>query len=437
MSDSTRDLLIRGVAAAKAKSKDEARFYLEWVTREDDAERDEVIEAWRWLAEISDDAKQKRDCLEQVLAYNPSDPEARRVLAILNGELNPTEIIDPDRLRLFSPPLMGEGQGERSVNAKRFVCANCGGKLAFTPDQNALVCAYCGRKQSLIAALDDAALLEQSFLVALATAKGHSQPIATQAIQCQGCGAAFVLPPQKISESCPFCATPYVVEQAETRDLIAPAGIVPFVVAREDAQRAVMEWYRANGFKVLSSNALPAAAYLPAWTFDVGGVIGSSYLIEVNDAWLSQSGSHLVYENDMLVAASHTLGVALTEELNAFPLARLAPYDAGYLADIPAETYKIAVSDASLVARARVLEHARPKIAAAITENYRDLQLNALPMVIESYKLILLPFWIARYRLDGKWHNVVVNGESGSVRGEKHSRGLRGLFQNLRSLPRT
>jgi len=426
MSDSTRDLLIRGIAAAKAKSKDEARFYLEWVTREDDAERDQVVQAWRWLAEISDDAKQKRDCLEQVLAHNPGDPEARRALAILNGQLNPAEIIIPDRISARAVP-----GTPTPANARRFVCANCGGKMAFTPDQNALVCAYCGRKQSLIAALDDAALLEQNFLVALATAKGHSQPATTQAIQCMGCGAAFVLPPQKISQSCPFCATPYVIEQAETRELIAPKGIVPFAMKRKDAQRAISDWYRANGIQVLSNSAMPAAVYLPAWTFDVGGVIGSSYTIEVNEMWLAQSGSHLVYENDMLVAASHTLGAALTEELNAFPLARLAPYDARYLADIPAETYQIVVSDASLVARVRVLEQARPKIAAAITENFRDLQLSAMQMVIESYKLVLLPFWIARYRQEGKWYNVVVNGETGKARGEKYLRGWRGLLQNF------
>ncbi|MBI3537156.1 MAG: hypothetical protein HY070_06335, partial [Chloroflexi bacterium] len=81
MSDSTRDLLIRGIAAAKAKFIHEARFYLEWLLRDESASREEQMEAYRYLAEISDDAKQKRDYLEQILAANPSDPDARRALA--------------------------------------------------------------------------------------------------------------------------------------------------------------------------------------------------------------------------------------------------------------------------------------------------------------------------------------------------------------------
>src|SRR5450756_2189468 len=98
MSDSTHDLLIRGIAAAKGDSKQEARFYLEWVLRSPDAEQPQLVEAWRYLAEISDDPQEKRNCLDEVLARNPTDPEARRALAILNGDLKPADLVDPDRM---------------------------------------------------------------------------------------------------------------------------------------------------------------------------------------------------------------------------------------------------------------------------------------------------------------------------------------------------
>ncbi len=427
MSDSTRDLLIRGIAAAKANSKAEARFYLEWVTRDENAAHEETLQAWRYLAEISDDAKQKRDCLERVLAHNPSDPDARRALAILNGELNPTEIVDPTRIRKATP-----SEAPTPVQARRFVCLNCGGRMSFTPDGNALACAYCGKRQSLIAAMESGAMVEeQNFTVALATAKGHSRPASSQSIQCQGCGATLVLSPQAIAKTCPFCATPYVIEQVETRELIQPEGIIPFAITREQANHAALEWYRAEGFKILSVNALPSGVYLPAWTFDVGGTLEWNCLIEVNDTWIPQTGSHLVYENDLLVAASHSLGAALLEEVVTFPPDRIIPYDARYLADWHAETYQVEVGDASLVARARILEKSRPKIAAGITDNFRDLQVSTTRLVIESYKLILLPLWIARYRFEKKWFSVVVNGQTGAVRGEKPLRGIGGWIADL------
>ncbi len=420
MSDSTRDLLIRGIAAAKAQSNAEARNYLEWVTRSPDATRDELVQAWRYLAAISADPNQKRDALEHALAYNPSDPEARRDLAILNGALDPADIVDPDRMsapetRAAPVPL----------EARRFVCLNCGGKLAFTPDGNALTCAYCGNRQTLLAAMDDGAMVEeQSFTVTLATAKGHLRPVAVQSLTCASCGASVMLSPQTISRNCPFCATPYVIEQVETRELILPEGVAPFAVSRQDAHHAVMDWYRAHGFKILSANALPQGVYLPVWTFDLGGTIEWNCMVERNEVWLPQSGSHLVYENDMLVAASHSVSAGLLDEVREFPLERLVPYDARYLADWGAETYQISVGAASLVARALVLEKSRPKIAALITENYRDLRLSALRLVVESFKLILLPFWIARYRFDAKWYAVVVNGQTRAVRGEKPATGL-------------
>ena len=304
--------------------------------------------------------------------------------------------------------------------------------MAFTPEGDALVCTYCGRRQSVIAALDAGAMVEeQNFTIALATAKGHSTPVMTQSHRGQGCGASFVLPPQTLSTACPYCASAYVVERTETRELIPPEGILPFAVTQDQAQRAVLDWYRAQGFQVRAVKALPSGAYLPVWTFDVGGEITWSCLVEQNDTWEPCRGSQVVYENDMLVAASHTLSAELTEEIDELPRDKIAPYDAGYLADWPAETYQISVSDASLVARSHILAKMQPQVEAGITQSFKDLQLSAVRMVIESYKLVLVPMWIARYRYEKIWHNVVVNGQTAAVRGEKPRKGVRKWLSGL------
>ena len=63
MSEDANDLLVRGTAAAKANQKDEARFYLEWLVRLDDADNEQKAEAWLWLSQITDDPAKKRECL--------------------------------------------------------------------------------------------------------------------------------------------------------------------------------------------------------------------------------------------------------------------------------------------------------------------------------------------------------------------------------------
>jgi len=93
-SDEAADLLAYGVGAAKTKDRDEARYYLEWVLRLD-ADFDQQVEAWYWLSTITDDPAEKRNCLESVLAIDPSYGDAGRDLAILDGRLKPDQLIDP------------------------------------------------------------------------------------------------------------------------------------------------------------------------------------------------------------------------------------------------------------------------------------------------------------------------------------------------------
>ena len=421
MSEDTRDLLIRGIAAAKGKSKDEARFYLRWVLDAPDAEPEQIVEAWRALGEVSDDPKEKRNCLEQVLAYNPADPEARRALALLDGRLKPEDIIDADHLPASAP--------QTASPTRRYVCTHCGGKMAFTPDGNALTCEYCGQRQWLANVTDDGAILaEQDFTIALATAKGHSKPTATRTIKCQGCGASFVLAPDTISTMCAYCGSPYVAEQIETRELIEPEGVVPFGVDRDRALRAVLDWFRAEKLSLRGDPVLPNGVYLPAWTFDVAGEVAWNCLQKENDLWLPASGNRVVYENDLLVAASHTLSATLTDEISAFPLESLVPYDARYLVDWAAETYEIAVSDASLVARWRIFDREKQIVPRTFFKPYKDLQISGARLAVESYKLILLPLWIAHYRMEGKQYTIVVNGHTGKLRGEKPRQGVRKLL---------
>jgi hypothetical protein len=168
------------------------------------------------------------------------------------------------------------------------------------------------------------------------------------------------------------------------------------------------------------------------WTFDLSGEISWNCLVETrDDEWIPKTGAYAVFENDMTVAASHTLGASVIEEINQFPLEHLAAYEAGFIADWPAETYQIPVSDASLVARWRTLDKVRRPVETSILGNYKDLMMNTMHLVVESYKLILVPLWISRYRLQDTWYTVVVNGQTGNVRGEKPASGMRKWLSEL------
>jgi hypothetical protein len=51
--------------------------------------------------------------------------------------------------------------------------------------------------------------------------------------------------------------------------------------------------------------------------------------------------------------------------------------------------------------------------------------------VAESFKLVLLPIWTARYQYRDKTYQIAVNGQTGSVHGQAPRSGLRGLLAGI------
>ena len=47
-----------------------------------------------------------------------------------------------------------------------------------------------------------------------------------------------------ITQICPYCQTPYAVEQVEKRTLDAPDCILPFSITAEQARDALHGWLR-------------------------------------------------------------------------------------------------------------------------------------------------------------------------------------------------
>ena len=75
-----------GRSAAKAGDKDEAFYYLEWALRANPSD-EQGAHIWVWLSQIYNQPEDKRICLEQAIALHPTNPLARRGLALLDGRL--------------------------------------------------------------------------------------------------------------------------------------------------------------------------------------------------------------------------------------------------------------------------------------------------------------------------------------------------------------
>jgi hypothetical protein len=204
----------------------------------------------------------------------------------------------------------------------------------------------------------------------------------------------------------------------------------------------VRRWLEAQRFRPgdlddRAAIASPRGVYLPFWTFDMGGEVKWRALVQEGSGrdarWVPRTGSYLVYHNDLLVPGSHSLPADLLGQLTDFDTQALAPYSRDALAGWLTEIYQIAMADASLVARQRAFREAKGHIGNLSLggESVRDLTLSSLGITIETYKLALLPVWVAGYRYKGKPYALVVNGQTGNVAGNVPRSGFQKLMAGL------
>jgi DNA-directed RNA polymerase subunit RPC12/RpoP len=350
--DFSQDLLRNGIIEAKAGNKTSTRRYLDralYMT----SDHDILAEIWFWISQTVDDPVEKCKALENCLSNDLQHLRARRALAILDGKLKPDEIVDPDHL----PPAPEE---LRKADSQRFMCPKCGGRMSFAPDGRSLVCEYCANSKMLYKGSGGTS--EKDFIVALATVRGHSKPLAEQVFQCEGCGAEFILPPDQLSITCVYCGSPSVISLEKSKDLIAPDGIISYTFDKKGAIKILVDWMEDNQIHPEKHVNPPRGLYQPLWAFNLGG--GIDYKIDFLEPphdrrhqlpyTVRVSDRYPVTVNDIPIPASRKLSAPFVRLIPTFDLKALKSYDPGYLADWPAELYDVPMADASLDARAQV-----------------------------------------------------------------------------------
>ncbi len=426
ISDYSRDLLRSAIVELKGGNRDTARRYLDRALYMS-SDHDVLAEGWYSMSQLTDDSAGKRQALENCLSHDLNHARARRALAILDGKLQPVEMIDPE-----APlPSMHDSAAERA--AERFMCPKCGGRMHFAPDGQSLVCDYCLAHQPMPA--EDHAHQsppeQKDFVIAMATARGHGRPLAEQAFHCQGCGAGFILPPGQLSIACPYCSSPHVIAFEKSADLLAPDGILPHAFDEAHAASLLSDWMAKNG--VPPTAAAPRGLYLPIWAFDIGGAIGyTGEVVEQPDIALGRRAPRTVQVSDsypvllsrLPIPASRKLSAPFVRLLSTFDLKAVQPYDPRYLADWPAELYDIPMAEASLDARSQSFSALKRDMEIRLAP-VRLLSASSAELAIESFNLDLLPVWMSEITLpasEGGSRLVLINGQTGDIRGDLASK---------------
>jgi Zn finger protein HypA/HybF involved in hydrogenase expression len=323
---------------------------------------------------------------------------------------------------------------------QKFACPACGGEAQWNPDRRALLCPYCGTESPAELQIrgDDTVIVEHDLVAALRaipeSARGWQA--ATVSVQCQSCRAISVFEPEKISKRCDFCGSTALVPHEQVKDAFRPESLLPLAISEPRARDSIRAWFgrqwlAPNGFAGKALTDTVRGIYLPYWTFDAyadarwTAESGTYYYTRVNNKqvrqvrWTPASGELSHTFDDDLVCASLGVHAHLLRAVEPFPTASLVPYDAGYLSGWMVERYQIDLITAAARSREQMEAALRQMCARQVPgDTHRNLVVQA-SYTRQTFKHVLAPVWLVSYVYRGRAFQVIVNGVTGAVAGER------------------
>ena len=321
--------------------------------------------------------------------------------------------------------------------------------MRFEPASQRLRCGACRGEQALdepAAAALAQALAEQDYAHYLALRAGQEPEVAVQTVSCPQCGAHCEFPPRVVAMPCAFCATPLQATQGHAQRHLRPHALLPFLLDDGAARQAFARWVGSRWF---APNALKhlvrspdggRGVYLPAWTIDAHShteyrgergrhrqlretrqnAQGQSETVTrtVTD-WTPVQGELELQFDDELIPASASLPAAGAPALAMPALDALRVLDGDFQAGFQTEAYTLGLEPAFAQAKTRFELRIEAAVRRQIGGDAQRIQALHSQFDAIRFRLILLPAWIYSYRFQGRVWQVVVNGHSGTVAGER------------------
>jgi DNA-directed RNA polymerase subunit RPC12/RpoP len=325
---------------------------------------------------------------------------------------------------------------------RTYKCPNCGATTSYDVALGGVACEHCGYVAPARSHEVGRRANEFEFTLETLSQAERGWGVARQELHCDNCGADLALTEGALTATCPFCASHKVNLRTADMDHLRPRFLAPFKVLPEGARSAAREWLGRGWFhpdelaRAANIDRL-AGVYLPFWTFDAN--INARWRAEVGrektetyfDAesksfktrtvldWRWESGNAATEIDDLLVAGTSRVSRRILERVGNFDLGALVTYTPDYLAGWQAQAYDVTLPGAWEEAKALMREQAKADCLGRIgSPHVRNFTMTA-DFADETWRYLLLPVYLAAYRFEDKAFQVMVNGLSGSVAGQK------------------
>jgi len=328
-------------------------------------------------------------------------------------------------------------------NINRFLCVNCGANMVFDAKSGKLTCPYCAYSQEISTS---GTVEERNYYEFLQRGMEQLQPMAQNAMQahCESCGATVNFTPPETATRCDFCGAKIVAQPKAADPLVAPEGVLPFSVTDKQAVANYQAWlsslwFAPSALKSLAQADKLSSIYIPYWTYDAwtetqyDGERGEYYYEtetyyengerkerEVRKThWYSVAGDVSRQFDDVCVPATLSLPEKYINRLEPWDLQELRSYEPAYLSGHKAQTYQVPL-DAGFEKFKKIAENViYGDVRGAIGGDEQRVHNISTNYGNITFKHLLLPIYAGAYRFNGKVFQLVINGRTGEVQGER------------------
>src|SRR5919107_2102234 len=331
----------------------------------------------------------------------------------------------------------------------RFRCPGCGADLLFAPEGGNLACPYCGRQERIEPPAG--AVEERSYEQYLQLHADRMGTLAEGALEvaCQTCGATVTFTPPMVAGECDFCGSPMVAQPRSADPILAPEGVLPFRVTQNEATDAIRKWlssrwFAPNALKKFAAQEGIGGVYIPFWTYDAfanseyEGQRGEHYYTTESyterDAqgntvtrtrqvqhtrWYPASGTVERWFDDILVPATKSLPPPRLDALEPWDLQELTGYEPAYLSGYKAQRYQVSLAEGFELAKRAAAPVIESDVRRDIGGDEQRVTRVSTRYSAVTFKHLLLPVYVGAYHFNSKVYQLVINGRTGEVQGER------------------
>jgi len=345
---------------------------------------------------------------------------------------------DLEGIKVFAPI----PEKEDTAAPKTFNCPQCGATTRFDVSAGGVSCEHCEYTRHLQSERAGESAAEFEFTLDTLKKAERGWGMDRRVLHCDNCGADLIVSKVALTSTCLFCASNKVNVCVAPSEHLRPRFLVPFKIKSDTTRERAKEWLGKGWFhpgELSASSILESFSgiYLSFWTFDAR--ISSVWKAEVghehqeryydhNDGewktrtkieWRWESGSVTISISDLIVPGNSHISRLILERLYPFHMSELVVYAPDYLAGWQAQGYDIILPDAWDEGKAIMRDNAKSACHDDISSSHvRNFSMTA-NFGDESWRYVLLPVYLAAYKFENKVYQLMVNGQTGTVAGQK------------------